>query len=414
MGGPVAEEKTADSEAQQVQALEAALRGQPNAEKVLGWVKDSLKEHAKLERLYKRTKLDLATVIEATNQINAKSLDLKLIENFTLNMIMGQFATFKVLIMRRDNYRSSTIITVRSKNIKAPEVEFDEGDPVVQRLKAAGRPLYLKDLEKKFLERKEIAALVDSGVQLAVPLIKTGIDKSVDLVGLLCLGEKFGGKEMSESELRVLSLLGNMVAISLNNAQLYERSIFDSLTQVYSRGHFDLHLQQEITRAERARSEKDPAKQARANVSLLMIDIDDFKKFNDTYLHVAGDRLLKSLAHTFEENIRGGDIVARYGGEEFAAVLPETNLARAVAVAERIREKVAAMKIEVDGRNVGATVSIGVAAYPKNAGLTQELIREADKALYQAKERGKNCVQASDVVGPGMTAAEEKASAANP
>lgn len=406
----MADTKGKDDDARRLQVIQDALQGKPEAEGILAWLKRREEGQASLERLYKRTKLDLATVIEATNQINAKSLDLKLIENFTLNMIMGQFATFKVLMMRRDNYRSSRIVTVLSKNMTQPEVEFDEADPVLEKLKAAGRPVYVKDLDEKTRKRKEITDLIGCGVQLVVPLIKTGIDKSIDLVGLLCLGEKFGSKAMTDSELRVLALLGNMVAISLNNAQLYERSIFDSLTQIYSRGHFDLHLQQQIQRAQRARSSKETASQPRANVSLIMIDIDDFKRFNDTHLHQAGDRLLKTLAKAIEENIRGDDIVARYGGEEFAAVLPETNLARAVAVANRIREKVEVCRIEVDSQQVGVTISVGVATFPRNAGGTQELILEADKALYQAKERGKNRVQASETVNAAAQTAGEGAS----
>ncbi|MCZ6602712.1 MAG: sensor domain-containing diguanylate cyclase [Planctomycetota bacterium] len=378
--------------------LQEALEGSPAGKDLLSWVKSGMNAHSTLERLYKRTKLDLATVIEATNQINAKSLDLRLIENFTLNMIMGQFATFKVLMMRRDNYRSSRIVTVLSKNMKAPKLEFDETDPVLEKLKAVGRPLYIEDMDEAMRSSPQITELSECGVKLMLPLLKTGIEKTIDLVGLLCLGEKFGSKSLTDGELRVLALLGNMVAISLNNAQLYQRSIFDSLTGVYSRGHFDLHLHQEIVRTNRLRGEKDSASQKRATVSLTMIDIDNFKEFNDTYYHQAGDELLKMLAKTLGDNVRGGDILARYGGDEFAAVLPETNLARAMAVAERMRERVEASIIDVDGKRVGVTISVGVATFPKNASNTQELILEADKALYRAKELGKNCVQASETV----------------
>lgn len=400
------ETRSNDDSAEKIRHIEEALRGKPEGERIVAWLKDREKARATVERLYKRTKLDLATVIEATNQINAKSLDLRLIENFTLNMIMGQFATFKVLMMRRDNYRSSKIVTVLSKNMPCPELELDERNPIIERLKSAGRPVYIDDLEEPFRKRTEIQSLARCGVKLLLPLIKTGVDKTIDLVGLLCLGEKFGSREMTDSELRVLALLGNMVAISLNNAQLYERSIFDHLTQVYSRGHFDLHLHQEITRAQRARTSKDKSAQARANVSLIMIDIDDFKIFNDTHLHQAGDLLLKALARTIEENIRGGDILARYGGEEFAAVLPETNLARAVAVAERIREKVEECRVDVDGKPAGVTVSIGVATFPRNASDTRSLIREADITLYRAKERGKNRVLASETSAADAAAAK--------
>jgi diguanylate cyclase (GGDEF)-like protein len=183
-----------------------------------------------------------------------------------------------------------------------------------------------------------------------------------------------------------------MIAISLHNAQLYHRSIFDGLTQVYSRGHFDLHLSQEVERVRRYRRMEDFERAAKF-ISLIMLDIDDFKKCNDTYGHQAGDAVLRALAQIIQVSIRACDTVARYGGEEFSIILPETPKGRAASVAERICKEIAATIVETcDAGDLQITVSMGVATYPDDADSVHLLIREADKALYTAKEEGKNRV----------------------
>ena len=122
------------------------------------------------------------------------------------------------------------------------------------------------------------------------------------------------------------------------------------------------------------------------------IDIDDFKIYNDTYGHMAGDQALKKMARIFTELVRKVDIVARYGGEEFAIILPQTAKPEAVALARRIRSMVEQIKFQDKSGNINVTVSvsIGVATYPVDASGKKELIAKADDALYHAKNHGKN------------------------
>jgi diguanylate cyclase (GGDEF)-like protein len=128
-------------------------------------------------------------------------------------------------------------------------------------------------------------------------------------------------------------------------------------------------------------------------LSVLMLDIDHFKQINDTYGHQAGDMVLKSLALTFQEVLRNVDIIGRLGGEEFAAVLPETGIEIATEVAERLRQVISAGEVVLtDSVKVQFTVSIGIAAFiDKNSNLDM-LLNEADKALYRAKQSGRNRV----------------------
>jgi two-component system cell cycle response regulator len=129
---------------------------------------------------------------------------------------------------------------------------------------------------------------------------------------------------------------------------------------------------------------------------MLMLDADDFKKFNDTYGHIAGDVALAEIGAVLRTAVREIDVVCRYGGEEFSVVLPETDAEGAFVVAEKIRESVASHSFaDGDGkRGVHVTVSIGLATYPSSAADREELLRQADDALYQAKHLGRDRVRA--------------------
>ena len=166
------------------------------------------------------------------------------------------------------------------------------------------------------------------------------------------------------------------------NKELHELSITDSLTGLYNRKHLMETLDKEVKRSKRHKHD----------FAVLVIDIDDFKDYNDSYGHLAGDEVLSRLANVFMKSVRNCDYVARYGGEEFILILPEIGPEDGVKAAERIRKKVVKEKFAGDGESIKVTVSVGVASYPKDGDDPQAIIREADAALYQAKESGRNQV----------------------
>ena len=195
-------------------------------------------------------------------------------------------------------------------------------------------------------------------------------------------------RELSGPEMERLQVLGNQSSLSLQNALLHgelERlSVTDRLTELYNHGHFQQRLEEEFKRSSRFGHP----------MSLIMLDIDDFKEFNDSFGHVRGDDVLKAVSSIIRASLREMDIAARYGGEEFVVVLPETDRDGAAAVAHRIREDVEQRGFLIeDTGTVGRTVSVGVAAYPRDAGSALELLESADAAMYRAKRAGKNRVE---------------------
>ncbi len=166
--------------------------------------------------------------------------------------------------------------------------------------------------------------------------------------------------------------------------RLRELAIKDGLTGLYNHRYFKRFLTQEIMRAHRHKSQ----------VSLIMMDIDHFKNYNDTYGHLAGDEVLRNVAKLMTENIRSIDVAARYGGEEFVIVLPQTNKNAAKIVAEKLRVLVGIQKFQNEDTqpNGKITISMGVATFPENAADIEELIHQADQRLYHAKSLGRNCV----------------------
>jgi diguanylate cyclase (GGDEF)-like protein len=166
------------------------------------------------------------------------------------------------------------------------------------------------------------------------------------------------------------------------NKELHELSITDSLTGLYNRKHLMETLDNEVARSKRHKHD----------FAVLVIDIDHFKEYNDTYGHLAGDEVLSRLGSVFKKSVRSCDYVARYGGEEFILVLPEIGPEDGVKAAERIRKKVVKENFAGDGEPREVTVSVGVASYPKDGDDPQAIIRHADAALYKSKESGRNRV----------------------
>ena len=185
----------------------------------------------------------------------------------------------------------------------------------------------------------------------------------------------------------MVSVVARSAALALENAQLHrkteELTVIDELTETYNYRYFIQKLEEEKRRALRYH----------LPLSLVMVDIDWFKKLNDTYGHEAGNVVLARLSAVIKRCIRDVDIFARYGGEEFAIILPQTALNEASRIGERIRHQVERTIIDA-GRagRIRITVSVGVSSFPENGKSEEELVSVADQALYRAKGEGRNLV----------------------
>ncbi|OGW80593.1 MAG: hypothetical protein A2Z83_06650 [Omnitrophica bacterium GWA2_52_8] len=198
------------------------------------------------------------------------------------------------------------------------------------------------------------------------------------------------------NDLAKFEVLSAFLALQVKKIQLYlmvrELSIRDSLTGLFIRRHFMERFEEEMMRS----------RKFRLPLSLLMLDIDHFKRYNDDHGHLAGDATLKQVASLLRQNLRKVDILARYGGEEFIIVIPEAQRKGALEVAERIRSNIARHDFKTYHHSNKVTVSIGIALYPDDikpeeqdfdiAGVAKKLINSADQALYLAKEEGRNRV----------------------
>lgn len=245
-----------------------------------------------------------------------------------------------------------------------------------------GKPLIVTGIERDLPAQKKKNYRTGSFVCMPLKL-------GDETVGVLNLTDRRDGRSFSQSDMKFLLNLAYFASIAIKGAHCYCRqkelktlSVTDGLTGLFNRRYFDERLREELHRGVRHNS----------FFSLTILDIDDFKIFNDTEGHLAGDEVLKAIGHIARKSLRSIDVLARYGGEEFAVIMPGTEKEEAFPVAERTRKKIREL---MSGRwenfpHRGITVSIGIASFPSDGRDAGMLIKNADKALYKAKSRGKD------------------------
>jgi diguanylate cyclase (GGDEF)-like protein len=220
---------------------------------------------------------------------------------------------------------------------------------------------------------------------------------------LLNITDKLSGAKFDDVDLSLLEIVGPQIAVALERSEWQERasqfqlmSITDPLTGLLNRRYLEERLTEELNRSKRYNYA----------MSCLMIDIDDFKKYNDRNGHQAGDVALKITAHSLKAVLRSADIACRYGGEEFCILLPQTTVSEAGVIAERMRQKVAETeyphgKTQPMGR---VSISIGISTFAKHIDTAESVIAAADRALYNAKSHGKNRIEfyVDNLTGPSV------------
>lgn len=229
--------------------------------------------------------------------------------------------------------------------------------------------------------RCTLRILENDRLHLVTPLVS-----DTEFIGVMSLNLRlFGDNEtrLRETE-RYESILMDMVkhiALVIKTDNLHTQGIQDALTGLYSKRHFLVELDKHFNAAIRSKSP----------LSLIMVDIDHFKKVNDTYGHLTGDIVLKSVAKLLQMQLRDNDVAFRFGGEELAVLLKNSTIDTAFKVAERIRKRVEKEVFTAeDDRSLQVTLSLGISSYHASMTTTQDLVGDADKALYECKENGRN------------------------
>ncbi len=332
---------------------------------------------AQLVEAYERRLWDQSQLLEISKSLNS-GLDYDSLIRSFLHVCMGHIKTMSAALFVRNHVDS------RDLSLHAGYIGFDpdpkrtyeipEGHPVLRTFGRHFRPLTLEELTDH-VPADEIVAMLAS----LQPVILAPLRTKQTLNGILVLSDRLGFGPLSDTELEFLETSTGLAGMAVNNAFLYEVSTTDMMTSLKLRHYFLQRLQEE----------KDVADKRGHRFSVVMLDIDHFKSVNDTFGHIAGDELIRAVAGTLLATKRESDVAARYGGEEFIVLLPRTTCAQAFQLAERIRARIGDLVISSDGREITATVSVGVGEYRPEEPI-RKLISRTDEALYRAKTHGRN------------------------
>ncbi len=319
--------------------------------------------------------MQLSTLYEVGKVISSE-LDFRKLQNMILEIVVKVIKAEKGSLMLIDDAEKALTIGVAIGLCEeiARDTKLEIGESVAGWVVKNKRPLFVTDVELdpefQTIKKKNIK----TGTLMCVPLVAK--DK---ILGTLNVSRS-EPESFSEKDFELFCNLANQAAIAIDNARLYRYAVTDEMTRLYNHRYFQQRLDEEIQRADRYEN----------HVSLIILDVDHFKSFNDTFGHPEGDRVLKTVAALIEKNVREIDIPARYGGEEFVVICPEKNGEGALTPAERIRTAIENYDFRISGEKVPITVSLGVSCYPDAAKSKADLIQKADFALYYSKQNGRN------------------------
>lgn len=330
---------------------------------------------------------DILDLYEVTKKMSASlsMVDMLLIFKEAVNKVL-RFRRAKIILMAATPETPAEITTFEILNSSS-------GKPTAADIKSMP-PTQLDRMLAEAVSAKKETIYLKSPIDEAHPFKKYLDKEGESFVALPLLSEGmpigiFTISGIKEEEVENLSILAEQLALEVKKINLYEKiqelAITDGLTGIYVRRHFLERLGEEMPRA----------KKHSLKLSMLMVDLDHFKRCNDTYGHLVGDIVLKEIAKIMKEHIRQVDLLGRYGGEEFVIALPDTDKGSAAHVADRIRQSVEKHRFKAYDETITMTISIGVATYPDDGSDVTVLIDRADQALYKAKAEGRNKVVSS-------------------
>lgn len=318
--------------------------------------------------------------LQQISQAIATILDVKELLKFVNDVIVGVMGVSYCTILLLDKERNK--MTIKITNIYAE----------------TGLDMLKKHMNSDLL--KDVISTGNHLIDNNVEDEKYGFTKERGIKSLLCIplsskNESYGvvlveqerPDAFEDEHVKFLSAISNQISVALENVGLYEKmqqmATTDALTKIYNRLYFNEMLSKEM-----ANADKDSYP-----MCVSIFDIDHFKKFNDTYGHLFGDLVLKTIAKLAKDHVREQDIVARFGGEEFVIIMPNTTTPEAYDLIESLRETISQCHVKEGTISASVTVSFGIACYPNHGGTEAEVLSAADTALYKAKVEGRNCVR---------------------
>lgn len=338
-------------------------------------------EEAGLRDEYEKQVFDLRQLFEISKSLNS-TLDYGLVIESILYTIMGQMKVLKAALYAKkgiDSNRFSLHRNCKGFDIDhAHDYSIQDDVPAMRLFARETRCWTLAELRSRFGDLGGLEPLEALDPCLVVPLKAKGV-----INGLILLGEPILNEGFSPYDKDHLFNIAILASIAINNAFLFEMTTTDMMTKLRMKHYFYTVLMEKME--ESAFAERP--------LSVLMCDIDFFKRFNDQHGHSCGDEVLKAVARLLQDQTRSSDVAARYGGEEFCMLLSDTDADTGAFIAERIRAAVEGMGVDYDGQRLSVTLSLGVAQYDPDRDLSAtSLIDRADKALYQSKQTGRNRV----------------------
>jgi diguanylate cyclase (GGDEF)-like protein len=332
-----------------------------------------------------RENQDLKEILEIAFQITAQLEIENVIKNVVWSFV-SKFQAETVTVAMPGDIDESAVSVVTYRGLKKEESTVTLPS-ILPTLAFLDKDEYSQIPFSYFRDNFSDKVMVDRLAELATDVI-VPLRTDKGSIGILLLPKNGTGQTYGLQDIQYITRIVRFASIALENASLFRQATTDRMTGLFSHHFFEKTLDEELERARRYKS----------TFSLVMFDIDHFKKFNDTYGHLQGDRIIRDIAKLLCKSIRQVDFPARYGGEEFAVILPAVDVKGATVVAERLRKRVETHPFPSadGGAALHVTISVGVTEFEaESAYAPTEIIREADRALYQSKDRGRNMVTVS-------------------
>jgi diguanylate cyclase (GGDEF)-like protein/putative nucleotidyltransferase with HDIG domain len=350
---------------------------------LMAWLFSPLRElfQKGVDRLFYGARYDYRAMVLSLARRMSTVLDLKeLAETMLKPITKAVHASQASLLLPHDGQFVASYAERLTEGEPVIPIQLPKDSPIATWLTRENKPLQKETIdlnaEFKALWESERRTLDAAEIELFCPMMSKG-----KLIGILALSRKQPRGFYSKDDTDLLMTVAHETAVTIENAQLYaqarERANIDELTGLFNHRYFHQRLDEEIARASRFGQV----------FSLILLDLDLFKTYNDVHGHLAGDEILRQAAQHIKLTIRRIDIGVRYGGDEFAVILPQTSIEGAHVIAEKIHKRI---ETRTESLDVPLTCSIGVASWPEDGIMREEIVQAADAALYHAKQTGRD------------------------